>query len=733
MTEGWEVGLAATKLGPPVPPGRLVRRSRLDDALDAAVAGGTRLVLVSAPAGSGKSTLLASWAAGRAEAVAWLQVEDSDSDPARFWTFLTEAIGRVRRVSAASLRTAISGSRGDDLVVVPALVNELAARAEPLVVVIDDYHLIDNVDVHRGMERLIELGPPQISVVVAARIDPPFRLGRLRVRGQLAEVRAADLRFDADEASSLLAGAGWSLERATVEELCGRTEGWAAGLVLAGLSLARADDPSQFVAGFGGDDQLVVEYLRDELLATVSADDRRRLLETSILEQLSGALVDAVTATAGGAVWLQGTAAANQLLIGLDRTGTWFRYHQLLRDLLRLEAARAFPDRLGELHARAAAWFEAQRDHRHAISHRLAAGDAAAAARLMGVYGFELMGRGQVETLRRLLEQLGPAAETRTSCALLSGWCEFIGGRYSLADRWLHTALAVAPDGFDETWTTSLRINLALARGDVATGLRAARHVLAADQLEGYAADLATAVGAAHAWAGQADQARRALDLAAEKAEADDAPSARILALVYRAIVELDDGPRREAHAAAARAVDTARRFGLSAYHGVAPAYAIRARSALDPEDAQVDAQLALESARRASTPLVLGYVLAVCGDTLIDLGDANGRPLLDEARSILGRCPDPGIAGRYLARSDARHGTRQTPHGGDTDLVEPLTDRELAVLRYLPTTMSQRDIASELYVSLNTVKTHCQAIYRKLRVSDRRAAVQTARDLHLL
>jgi LuxR family transcriptional regulator, maltose regulon positive regulatory protein len=174
MTDGWKGALAATKLGPPAPSGRFVRRSRLDEVLDAGVAGGARLVLVSAPAGSGKSTLVASWAAGRAEAVAWLQVEASDSDPARFWSFLVQAIGRVRPVRAAGLGPAIFASRGDDLVVVLALVNELAGTAEPLGVVLDDYHLIDNADVHRGRERLIDLSPAQVTVVRATRIDPPF-------------------------------------------------------------------------------------------------------------------------------------------------------------------------------------------------------------------------------------------------------------------------------------------------------------------------------------------------------------------------------------------------------------------------------------------------------------------------------------------------------------------------------------------------------------------------------
>jgi LuxR family maltose regulon positive regulatory protein len=170
-----------------------------------------------------------------------------------------------------------------------------------------------------------------------------------------------------------------------------------------------------------------------------------------------------------------------------------------------------------------------------------------------------------------------------------------------------------------------------------------------------------------------------------------------------------------------------------SAYHGVAPAYAIRARTGGDPVGARSDAVHALDLARRASTDLALGFVLTACGDTLIDLDDPAGAPLLAEARSVLGRCPDPGVAGRYLARAESRHGLAGASDRPVAVLVEQLTEREIAVLRYLPAKMSQRDIASELYVSLNTVKTHCRAVYRKLGVGDRRAAVQAARDLHLI
>jgi LuxR family maltose regulon positive regulatory protein len=276
-------------------------------------------------------------------------------------------------------------------------------------------------------------------------------------------------------------------------------------------------------------------------------------------------------------------------------------------------------------------------------------------------------------------------------------------------------------------------MNIWLARGDVATALATAREMTGTDQLASHRSDLATATGAAYAWAGQADEARRTLRLAVDKAAGEQFPTAHLLALVYLAVNELDAGSPASAGAAAAVAIDTAREFGLSAYHGVAPAYAVRARTGDDPASAQADALHALGLARRASTDLALGFVLTACGDTLADLGDPGGAPLLAEARTVIDRCPDPGIAGRYLARAESRHGVAGGQGPKAAELVEQLTDRELAVLRHLPTAMSQRDIAAELYVSLNTVKTHCRAVYRKLGVGDRKAAVQAARDLGLL
>ena len=728
-----EIGMAATKLRPPAPPSRLVERTRLDVILDAGIGEGVPLMLISAPAGSGKSTLVAAWASARAEPVAWLQVEDSDSDPAGFWSFLVAAVGRCLPDFAAIVKPVVIGSQGDDRVVVPAMVNALVDNGEPLVVVIDDYHLIDNPDVHRGVERLLDLCPARLTLVLSTRVDPPFRLGRMRVRNRIKEVRAHDLRFASDEALSLLGTVGSALLPERLDDLCSRTEGWAAGLVLAGLSMERAPDLDRFVDAFRGDDQLVVSYLSDELLAAMGAGERQRLLETAVLDHLSGPLVDAVTGSSDGTHWLADIANRNQLVIRLDNTGEWFRYHHLLHDLLALEARRSFPERLTELHGRAATWFASRRDHAHALAHRLAAGDVPEAMALMRYVGPDLLGQGQVRTLRALLEQIGPDATTDTVCALLWGWCEYLASRYVAAQHWLDLALAVAPPTFDPMIATPLRLNVALGSGDVATALSIARLVTATDDLWSRPAELATAIGAAYTWAGRASDAETALAVAVARATAEQRFTALVLALVSIAINEFEQGNTAAAHRAAVTAIATAESFGLAAYHGVASAFAVRARTAQNTESARADAGHALDLARRATTDLGRAYVLTMCADSLLDIGDGAGAALISEARLSIERCVDPGIAGRYLARTESRHRLRTSPVESTMPEVQQLSDRELAVLRYLPTKLSQRDIADELFVSLNTVKTHCGAIFRKLAVGDRKSAVQAARDLHLL
>ena len=728
-----ESNLAATRLRPPGLPSRLVERRRLDDVLDDAVGHALPLVLVSAPAGSGKSTLVAAWAAARTEPVAWLQLEEADADAARFWRSVVAAIGRALPAAADRLRPQVDGSLGAHDVVVPLLVNELSASTDPLALVLDDYHLIDDPEVHRGVERLIELCPPQLTLVVVTRADPPFRLGRLRVRGRVREIRATDLRFDEREAADLLGDAATGLDDRRLGELCERTEGWAAGLVLAGLSLERTADGDRFVDTFRGDDRLVAGYLTDELLAALDPDERRRMVEAAVLHRLCGPLLDEVTGSTDGAAWLDRLATHNQLVVRLDQVGEWYRYHHLFRDLLLLEARRSMPDRLPDLNRRAGDWFVTAGFPAAAVDHLVAAGDRARAMDLMRIVGPDLLGSGQLRRLRTLLAHLAEGGELDTVCLLLSGWDHYLLGHYDEASHLLELACERMPEGFDPMRAMPLRINLALGRGDVGAALAGARAVIAAGDVPSRPSELTTAAGAAFAWAGLADEAREALAIAVVRTEAEHRVTAHAMALVALVVVELHGGDESAVRAAVARALGFANPSGLGEYHGIAPVLAVEASLDRDAPDAVAQAEHAVALARRATTTLGLSLVFTLAGDVLLHRGVEHGRPLLDEARRVVDACPDPGIAAEFLDRAAARHRVVRPAPAPATGLVEQLSERELAVLRYLPSTLSLPQIARELYVSPNTVKTQCKAIYRKLGVADRRAAVQAAREHRLL
>ncbi|MEI8241073.1 MAG: helix-turn-helix transcriptional regulator, partial [Actinomycetota bacterium] len=320
-----------------------------------------------------------------------------------------------------------------------------------------------------------------------------------------------------------------------------------------------------------------------------------------------------------------------------------------------------------------------------------------------------------------------------TACALLWGWCDYLRGRYAEAQRWLDISLAVAPEDFDPMVATPLRINVALGRGDVALALELARTVTATGELSVRPAELATAVGAAYAWAGLAAEARDVLGLAAVRATQERRLTAHTMSLVSMAIIELEDGDVATAHGAAVTALSTAQAFGLAGYHGVAPAFAVRARTSPDPQQAHDDALHSVELARRATTDLGRAFVFTTAGATLLGLGDDSGLALITEARAIIDRCVDPGVAGSTLRRAEGKFDVVRPAMAPRPELVEQLTDRERSVLLLLPSQMTLREIAAELYVSLNTAKTHCSAIYRKLGVTDRKSAVQEARRVRVL
>ena len=402
--------LLATKLHVPRPQPGFVPRRRLVEALGEGLARGR--VLVCAPAGFGKTALLADWARGGGRPVAWLGLDGGDSDPARFWRYAVAALDRARPGLAGRVGPLLPRSLEG---LVTALINELAADPGPdeVLLVLDDYHLVDSGPVHESVAFLLENLPPDLRVVVSGRADPPLPLARLRARGQLAELRAADLRFTPEEAAALLGEtAGPGLPGAAVAALVARTEGWAAGLQLAGLSLRGHADAAGFAAAFSGSHRFVLDYLADEVLDGQTGQVRAFLLETSVLERLSGELCDAVTGRAGSQAILQDIERAGLFLVPLDEVRGWWRYHHLFADLLRARLQAEQPGRVQALHRAAAAWCEEHDLADDAVRHALAAGDAAWAARLVERHVETLLGRSEGATLRRWLSAL-PAESVR--------------------------------------------------------------------------------------------------------------------------------------------------------------------------------------------------------------------------------------------------------------------------------------------------------------------------------
>jgi LuxR family maltose regulon positive regulatory protein len=342
--------------------------------------------VLSAPAGFGKTSLLTQWLdAGFADgaAVAWLALDRRDNDPALFWTYVVTAIqAAVDGFGDAALQLLASSPSID--AGLAALLNDLDGLPTDLVLVLDDYHLVDAPEVHDGVRFLLEHQPRQLHLVISTRADPPLPLAQLRARGRLVEVRAADLRFTPEEAAEYLNGPmQLALTSADLAALEGRTEGWIAALQLAALSLQGREDVSTFIAAFAGDDRYIVDYLAEEVLALQPADVRDFLLRTSVLERLTGPLCDAVTAREGGKATLVALDRANLFLVPLDDRRQWYRYHHLFADVLHAHLLDEQPAQVAELHRRASAWFEAHDDTSQAIAHAQAGGDPGRAADLM--------------------------------------------------------------------------------------------------------------------------------------------------------------------------------------------------------------------------------------------------------------------------------------------------------------------------------------------------------------
>jgi LuxR family maltose regulon positive regulatory protein len=500
--------LLETKFFVPRSPRGLVPRPRLSERLDRGVA--SRLMLVSAPAGFGKTTLLAEWlAAGPAaptdeRSVAWLSLDRGDNHPASFWTYVIAALRTVAPGVGASALAFLQTTQPPPIeMVLTTLVNDLGAVENDVVLVLDDYHVIDSLDVQEGMAFLLDHLPARLHLVIGSRADPALPLARLRVRGELVEIRAAELRFTPDEAAAYLNGVmGLQLTAQDMAALEARTEGWIAALQLAALSMQGRDDVAGFIAGFAGDDRYVVDYLVEEVLQRQPDRVQTFLLATSILGRLSGPLCDAVTGQGGGRAMLEALDRGNLFLVPLDDRRQWYRYHHLFADVLQARLQDEQPDRVPDLHQRASAWYEQNGERSVAIEHAMAAEDFERAAYLvelaMPAMRRDLQvakARGWLEALPDSLLRSRPVLSVAFAGVLMAtGELDGVEARLRDAERWLDPT-AVSLDG-SETPSTAMvvvdedefrrlpaaiaayRAARALALGDVTDTMTYARRAL---------------------------------------------------------------------------------------------------------------------------------------------------------------------------------------------------------------------------------------------------------------
>ena len=413
--------LGATKFVPPRAPPGWVERPRLSEALEQGLRG--PVTLLAASAGAGKSALLSAWYAQRVGAgpVCWLSLDGADADRRRFWRGVFAAL---ERGSAGEPAASLALHPAEDIgVAIPALVNALDGLDEPVVLVLDDLHELGDSPVLADLDRLLRHPPENLRLVISTRMDPALRIGRLRVEGALTEIREAELAFTLDEAAALLAESGIGLEPELVRLLWTRTEGWAAGLRLAALTLRGHDDPRAFVEAFAGDDVATADYLLSEVLAQQPRELVDFLLRTSIVDTVHADLADALTGSPGSAAVLARLEREHALVTVVEGNArTWHRYHRLLRELLQVQLRYRMPEEVPGLHRTAATWYAANARPAEAIQHA-AAGEAwDLVAALASEHWLPLLVGGEIPSLRPVLEALPEHARRPTTPSSRSRW-----------------------------------------------------------------------------------------------------------------------------------------------------------------------------------------------------------------------------------------------------------------------------------------------------------------------
>ena len=724
------------KLDVPSPRPGLVERTRLVGRLSRKRAG--RVVSVVAPPGYGKTTALAQWAARDPRQFAWVSLDHRDNDPVVFLTYVAEALNADPTVFKALTGAGNSlWARG-----LPRLAATLAGRPEPLVLVLDDVHALENHECLDALAALLLHVPRGSQLVLSGRAEARLGLPKLRADGELLELGPAALALNDAEAHALLTSAGADVTKTQADALNDRAEGWAAGLYLAALSL---DGGSSSASSFGGDDRFVTDYFRAEELTRVKPAQLAFLLRTAVLEPMCASLCDAVLEREDSAQMLERLEGENLFVVALDHQRRWFRYHHLFREMLQAELTRREPELSSELNRRAASWCKANGQPEAAIEYSAAAGDTDELALLVSELAVPYYRSGRVTTVERWLAHFDDSdlLERYPAVAVLGVWAHALRGRPEAAERWALAAENARsedpmPDGSPlEAWMATVRAllcregveqmlidsELALSRlpttshwhpvsillGGVAVLFSEGRDLDLAESIFGQAAEAAVARGAT--WAGVVARSELAL-LALERGDLATAESELALASSL-----VDDAPSTDY-------VVTALLLAVTARLEAAKGQRSRARMTL----------VAAQRTRPLLThalPWFAVHARLELAKAHLALSDTSGAATLTrEADEILRRRP---ALGTLVADARAVRARLATVADQSSGWASTLTTAELRLLPLLTTHLSFREIAERLFVSRNTVKTQAISVYRKLDASSRSEAIERAVELGLV
>jgi len=730
--------LYASKLHrPPMRPGTVRRSSLIKQLVDS---NPCPIVSVVAPPGYGKTTLLSQWAEANGQAFAWVSVDQRDNDPKVLLTYVAEALDAVEPIDAGVFAALASPASSVPGSVVPRLGSALWSMSSPVVLVLDDVHLLDDRECLIALSELANHVPGGSRLVLAGRTSPPLRIARLRAEGRVLEIGPGDLSLTGEEAALLLREAGADLGDDEVAELHRRTEGWPAGLYLAALYLREGGSVRRAAVSFGGDDRLVSEYVESEFLTRISQRQRAFLTRTAVLERMCGPLCEAVLDLPGADAILAELSRSNMLLVPLDRRGEWYRYHHLFRDMLLAELARLEPDLAVRLRRRAAGWCLRNGLPEEALEYSIAAGDVDAAADLVEELCIPTYYQGRRNTPQRWLKWLEEHDGTQghPMVAVLAAFMSAVLGRpveaerwAAVVDRWQYGDAAGPDHPAARAWAAFVRgllgrhgVEQMRADADEAV------HRFTAENIVQPAALICQ--GLARVLSGDPDGADESFQDAVSVGEQAGAHEAIAVALCERSLLAMARNQWDRAVVLADQARAVVRRHGLEE----PVACPVLARVAWHRGDsAAVREQLVAAQRLRPeltyALPVLAVQVRIELTRVHLALADlAGARTLMQEIDEVLRR--RPGL-GTLVGEAQALRAQLANQRGASAPGASALTAAELRLLPLLATHLSFPEIAAELFLSRNTIKSQVLSIYRKLGASSRSQAIGRARALGLL